>query len=60
MTLALHLGSGADHSSKVTGLILDMIERLEDKAEANATVKVFCYEELCEQIQRRLRKRLKD
>ena len=59
MASALHLGSGADHFAKVTRLISDMIERLEDEAEANATEKAFCYEELFEQIQRRLRKQLK-
>ena len=45
---APHLGSGADHFAKVAGLISDMIERLEDEAEANATEKAFCYEELSE------------
>ena len=46
MASALHLGTGADPFAKVQGLISDMIERLENEAESDATEKVFCYEEL--------------
>merc|ERR1719464_543971 len=48
MSSALHSGTGADPFAKVRGLISDMIERLENDAEADAAEKAFCDKELSE------------
>merc|ERR1719291_922141 len=40
--------AGEDTFGKVTGLIRDMIERLEQEAEADATHKAYCDKELSE------------
>jgi len=48
MDIKLRSGSGADVFAKVKALIGDMIERLNEEAEADATEKAFCDKELAE------------
>merc|ERR1719454_258950 len=48
MSMKLRAGSGADVFAKVKALIGDMIEKLNEEAEADATEKAFCDKELAE------------
>merc|ERR1719291_550922 len=55
MSSAMH--SSADPFGKVKGLIADMIERLEQEAEADATHKAFCDKELAESNEKKADKK---
>merc|ERR1719263_549133 len=46
-------GSKADIFGKIKGLISDMINKLEEEAEADATEKAFCDKELAETNQKK-------
>merc|ERR1719502_2049452 len=46
--LKLGAGSGDDPFAKVKGLISDMIARLEEEANADATLKAYCDKEMAE------------
>jgi len=54
MASAVHFGSkaGDDPFAKVKGLIADMISRLQDEANADATHKAYCDKELSETTQK--------
>jgi len=48
MNVALRSGAGSDPFAKIKGLISDMIDRLEDEADADATQKEYCDKQLSE------------
>merc|ERR1719272_2612682 len=48
MAYAMKFGSGDDVFAKIKGLIADMISKLEEEAEADATEKAYCDKELSE------------
>jgi chromosome segregation ATPase len=48
MNAALHSGSGSDPFAKIRSLITDMIEKLQQEAEGDATEKAYCDKELAE------------